>query len=583
MGGVWVDYREFSVAGEYHYDRAGPVRWIASHLLRYKRILLCWLITAVLANILNAVIPTLTGAAFNVVLAPQPDRARLAATALEILAVVLALGCVDLGARISNAVMGKRLERDARDELYLSLLGKSQTFHNRQRVGDLMARATNDTQALSDMVTPGIDLIVDSFLALIVPIVFIAFINPQLLLAPLLFTGAFLVALRRYTQQLEPVSNAMRGRFGDMNAALAETITGIEVVKSSAQEAQERTKFAANARRYRDAFVRNGQIQARYIPPLLVAVALVGAFLHGLYLVTHGQLSIGSLVSYMGLMTILRFPSNISIFSFSLVQLGIAGAGRILTVMKAETELDEQAHGNRGTMRGELAFEDVTFSYGGLPALKGISFRAAPGQTIAIVGQTGSGKTTLAKLVNRTYDPTEGRILVDGMDAREWSLDALRSQISTIEQDIFLFSRSIAENIGFGLGQQADRAAIEAAARQAQAHERWLRHRGGRAGCHALRRAAPTAGHRPGAADQSAHPHPGRLDQRHRQRDGGRDSARDTARAGGAHDPADHASPFPDSPGGQDPGSQARRAPGPGDPRRAAGALRDLPPYLRAL
>ncbi len=211
----------------------------------------------------------------------------------------------------------RRPGRDARDELYLSLLGKSQTFHNRQRVGDLMARATNDTQALSDMVTPGIDLIVDSFLALIVPIVFIAFINPQLLLAPLLFTGAFLVALRRYMRQLEPVSNAMRGRFGDMNAALAETITGIEVVKSSAQEVQERTKFAANARRYRDAFVRNGQIQARYIPTLLVAVALVGAFLHGLYLVTHGQLSIGSLVSYMGLMSILRFPSNISIFSFS--------------------------------------------------------------------------------------------------------------------------------------------------------------------------------------------------------------------------------------------------------------------------
>ncbi len=93
-----MDYREFSVAGEYHYDRAGPVRWIASHLLRYKRILLCWLIAATLANILNAIIPTLTGAAFNVVLAPQPDRARLAATALEILAVVVALGCVDLGA-----------------------------------------------------------------------------------------------------------------------------------------------------------------------------------------------------------------------------------------------------------------------------------------------------------------------------------------------------------------------------------------------------------------------------------------------------------------------------------------------------
>jgi ATP-binding cassette subfamily B protein len=337
-----------------------------------------------------------------------------------------------------------------------------------------MARATNDTQALSDLMVPGVDLIVDSFLALIVPIIFIAFINPVLLAAPLAFAAVFLLALRRYTRELNPVSGEMRWRFGEMNAALAETITGIEVVKSSAQEGQERRKFAANARKYRNAFVKNGQIQARYLPPLLLAVAMVGAFLHGLFLVTHGQLSVGGLITYMGLMSILRFPSFISIFSFSLVQLGVAGAQRILAVMEAETELDEQAAGRRATLRGELTFEHVTFSYGengGAPALADVSFTAAPGQTVAIVGQTGSGKTTLAKLVNRTYDPTSGRVLVDGVDAREWSLDALRSQISTIEQDVFLFSRTIAENIGFGLGQQVDRAAIEAAAKQAQAHE----------------------------------------------------------------------------------------------------------------
>ncbi len=465
---------EFSVAGSYQYNRRGPRRWIASHLLRYRRLLAAWVLTAVAANIVNASIPTLIGRAFNVVLAPRADRASLLAIALVILGAVLVLGAFDLVARSCDAVLGKRLERDCRDEFYLSLLSKSQTFHNRQRVGDLMARATNDTQALSDLMVPGVDLIVDSFLALIVPIVFIGFINPVLLAAPLAFAAVFLLALRRYTRELNPVSGEMRWRFGELNAALAETITGIEVVKSSAQEAQERRKFAANARRYRDAFVKNGQIQARYLPPLLLAVAMVGAFLHGLFLVTHGQLSVGSLVAYMGLMSILRFPSFISIFSFSLVQLGVAGAARILAVMQAETELDEMADGRREPLRGELAFEHVTFTYGengGTPALADVSFTAAPGQTVAIVGQTGAGKTTLAKLVNRTYDPTAGRVLVDGVDAREWSLDALRSQISTIEQDVFLFSRTIAENIAFGLGQQVDRAAIEAAARQAQAHE----------------------------------------------------------------------------------------------------------------
>ena len=116
-------------------------------------------------------------------------------------------------------------------------------------------------------------------------------------------------------------------------------------------------------------------------------------------------------------------------------------------------------------------FDNVTFGYGGDPVLKSISFHAQPGETIAIVGETGSGKSTLTKLVNRIYDVDAGRILVDGVDVREWNMDSLRSQISFIEQDVTLFSRSVAENIGFSLGQSADREAVVRAARDAQAHE----------------------------------------------------------------------------------------------------------------
>jgi len=185
----------------------------------------------------------------------------------------------------------------------------------------------------------------------------------------------------------------------------------------------------------------------------------------------------------MGLLGTLRFPTFISLFSFDLVQLGIASGQRILELINTETELDENPTGVARPIRGEVVFENVSFGYpplssppqaggkeGGKPVLKNISFTAQPGETIAIVGQTGSGKTTFTQLINRIFDANSGRVLVDGVDVRDWSLESLRSQISTIEQDVFLFSRTLAENIAFGCAD-ASQEAIEQAAREAQAHE----------------------------------------------------------------------------------------------------------------
>jgi ATP-binding cassette subfamily B protein len=139
-------------------------------------------------------------------------------------------------------------------------------------------------------------------------------------------------------------------------------------------------------------------------------------------------------------------------------------------MINTETELDENVEGVSQPLQGEVVFDHVTFSYDGKVVLKDISFTARPGETVAIVGQTGSGKTTLTQLINRIFDVDSGRVLVDGIDVRDWSLASLRSQISTIEQDVFLFSRTLAENIAFGVAG-ADREAIEAAAREAQAHD----------------------------------------------------------------------------------------------------------------
>ena len=463
---------EFTVAGAHTYDRRSPARWILSHQLRNPWIVAGFLFGSVTMVVANSMIPGLTGRAFDAVLGGGVERPQvLIGISLTLLAVVIVRSGLDMLARLCSEVMAKRMERGARDELYLSLLGKSQTFHNRQRVGDLMARGANDVRQLNTMFSPGIDLLVDSLSQGIVPLIFIAFLDWRLLAAPLLFAIAFAVSIRHFMHQLEPVSAQMRERFGNLNAGLNEAVRGIEVVKATGQEGTERARFTTNAVSYRNAFVRQGKIQARYLPTLLLAVAMAGALLHGLTLQSAGEISVGQLVAYLGLMGLLGFPAFISIFSFSLVQMGLASAERLLSLMREETELDHNPSGHTGRIRGAIEFEGVSFGYADDdPIVRDLTFRIEPGETVAIVGETGSGKSTLTKLVNRIYDVTRGRILVDGVDVRDWELGSLRSQVSTIEQDIVLFSRPVAENIAFSLGQRADREAVVRAAKDAQAH-----------------------------------------------------------------------------------------------------------------
>jgi ATP-binding cassette subfamily B protein len=484
-----MHHREFSISNEYHYNRRSGPRWILSHVLRYPVVPIVFVITVIGMAAAQSLGAVFVGRAFDTLIGGG-GVPELTVAALWVIAAYLGYGACDIVNSLSLRVLGQRVERDTRAELYLSLMGKSQTFLNRQPVGDLMARATYDVQQISLMIAPNSGLILESLFALIVPLVTIALLRTELLLVPTLFLISFGVAIQRYNRALEPVASAMNERFGKLNAELAESIGGIEVVKGFAQEQQEEHHFMAAARAYRDSFVRSGAIQARYMPLLLYGLAFGLAFGHALLLVLRGQISIGQAIAYMTLMETLHSPTVMSLTTFAAVQVGLASAARILSLITAKTELDENSGGYSAPMGGAIVFEDVSFGYDRLrtenqepittdgqlvlgsqfSVLRDISFQARPGETIAIVGQTGAGKTTLTKLVNRIYDTSAGRVLIDGVDVRDWSMDSLRSQIATIEQDIFLFSRTVAENIAFGARTPPTREQIEQAARLAQAH-----------------------------------------------------------------------------------------------------------------
>jgi ATP-binding cassette subfamily B protein len=466
--------REFRLEDEYQYNRGGPKRWILSHVLRYPWLPVMVTATAVINNFAYSYIQVFIGRAFDVITAPQWDQRALLFAALGTFGGAAVQGLVGVGRNYSNEFIAQRIERDTRDELYISLLGKSQTFHGKQRIGDIMARATNDVRMLNIMFSPGIMLVIDGFMGIVAPIVLMAAIRLDLLLVPALFLITFVITVWDYARQLNPVSEAMREQFGAMNAGLAEAVSGIEVVKGSAQERQEVEKFVQDAAAYRNYFVKQGIIQARYLPMLMFGIFRALGLFHALWLWRQGGLTLGQVVTYIGLFGVLRFPTFVSIFSFNLMQLGVASARRILELINTETKLDENETGYSQRIAGQVTFEGVSFGYNGrddaAPVLENLNFTAQPGETVAIVGQTGSGKTSLTRLINRIFDAGNGRVLIDGMDVRDWSLESLRSQISTIEQDVFLFSRSIADNIAFGCTDATPAEVVEAA-KEAQAHD----------------------------------------------------------------------------------------------------------------
>jgi len=461
---------EFSIPFKYKTWRTNPIRWVAGHALYHWHVFLLAIIGAI-GNAALASVPAIEyGKVFENLTSGQPLVEVFLRAAVIVGISQTARGLMQFTRNFGFEVIAQMIERDVREEFYISLLGKSMTFHSLQSIGDLMARATNDIREVNYIFSPGINMVFGSMNFLFIPLTIGASIHPALLATPILFIIAYFLSIWHYLRILKPVTTEVRSAFGRMNSRLAEDIDGIETVKAAAQEEKEIELFRQNTKAFRDASIKQGDIEARFLPILLLALAMGFGLLHALILARQGVIELSSVITYFSAMSMLGFPTNTSIRSYSMISSGLAGARRLLHVMNSENNLDENTRGHSGEIQGNVEFRNVFFGYeNGNQTLENISFNVKAGQTVAIVGQTGSGKTSMIRLINRTYDPQQGQVLIDGVDLREWKLDSLRSQISIIEQDVFLFSKTVAENIAFGR-PDASLDEIRVAAAKAQAN-----------------------------------------------------------------------------------------------------------------
>lgn len=466
--------RDEVVSGE----RPHTFSWFLLLLRPHRWLLLVFGASALAANLLSTLVPVYAGRAFDEMALLDNTLSIIAKIALTVALLVCGRFVADLLSNGSMEIVAQRVKRDARDKLYRSLLAKRQSFHDRQHVGDILARAINDARLVDYMLSPGISTAFNGTVALLIPITFIAFMRIELLLAPAVLIAIFSFALWYHIKRLHPLTQRLRESFGNLNEGFSETLAGMSTVKVSTQEEHERQKFVVRAEAYRDSFIQRGEHQAIYLPSLSFSLGMAIGVVHSLSLLTNGQLALPQVVTYLGWLALFSLPLSMSEQSVPVIQEGYVAMARMQQLIERDEHELETTEGSVTAIEGAITFDRVSLSYDGKQILRDVSFHLPIGRTLAIVGPTASGKTMLTKLINRTYDATEGRVLVDGQDVRTWEPGVLRRQIANVHQDIFLFSKSVFDNIAFGSHREVGDGYVLRAAVQAHADEfiRWMEH-----------------------------------------------------------------------------------------------------------
>lgn len=461
--------------------RAGrPVRELRTLLpyVRPYRAALRWgIVLVVVSNAFGILSPKLLGMAIDALRRPGVDGRTIVGYALLIVAAAVVSGAARYGMRELLNGFSRRVETDLRDDLFRHLMALDAGFYARERTGDLMSRATNDTSAVRQAAGPAVMYTVNTVALAGFALALMLSISPRLTglaLIPLLILPPLVLYFNRV---IHARYEAIQDHFGELSTMVQENLSAARIVRAYVQEGPQEREFDALSREYLKRNMDLARTTGIYHPllTLLTGAGMVIVLWMGGLLVMRGRISVGDFVAFGFYLTMMNWPMIALGWVTNLYQRGAVAMARINRVLRTEPAVrDPRVPAALETVRGEIEFRDVRFRYPGSErdVLVDISFHVPPGSTVALVGPTGSGKSTLVALLARLYDPTEGGVLLDGVPLPRLPLDRLRGALGVVPQEAFLFSETLAANLALGLdGDESDGARVARATRIAQLDE----------------------------------------------------------------------------------------------------------------
>jgi ATP-binding cassette subfamily B protein len=367
--------------------------------------------------------------------------------------------------------VGQRALQDLRTQIFAHLQEMPVGFYERRPAGVLISRLTNDVEALSSMVTDSVTTLFQATLTLLGSIVILLLFDVELALLTFLIFPVLAIGSLLFRLASADAFRRTRETIGAITGYLQETLSGVRVLRSFAQEPRHERQFGELNALNRDANMTTVRLNAAYFPAveLVSAIATVAILLYGGHQALRGDVTVGVLVGFIAALNGFFDPISQLSQVYTTYQSGMAALDKIFELLDERADLVDAPDAVElpRPLRGEVAFEDVTFAYstdaGVETALANVTLHVPPGQTVALVGATGAGKSTFAKLAARFYDPTSGRVLVDGHDLRDVTMRSLRSQMGIVPQEGFLFSGTLRDNIAFGVteGETISDAALQ--------------------------------------------------------------------------------------------------------------------------